>query len=134
MKDPLIESIAQNLRRLRTESGMTQQEVADHLRLDRSAYARYETGATAPSCSVLQAAAREFGTTVDALLRPAASAPARFTLRQSDLPILHETDSLSLLGECDKEERAFLSMLRHMTPEGRQKALRACLDILESEK
>ena len=34
------------IRKLREEKGLTQQQVADHLQIDRSTYAHYESGRT----------------------------------------------------------------------------------------
>ena len=41
------------LRELRTAAKMTQQEIADHLGIQRSNYAYYETGAIEPSLAIL---------------------------------------------------------------------------------
>ena len=40
---------SERLRKIRKASGMTQQEIADHLNMQRSTYAYYETGATPSS-------------------------------------------------------------------------------------
>ena len=41
------------VRRLRKESGMTQQQLADYLHVDRSTYAYYESGRTKLSIDVM---------------------------------------------------------------------------------
>lgn len=56
------------LRRLRQQSGMTQQEVADALSIHRTTYTKYETARANPDQESLLALARLFHVTVDCLL------------------------------------------------------------------
>ena len=42
-------SFAENFKKARTEAGLTQQQVADALELDRSAIAHYENGDSTPN-------------------------------------------------------------------------------------
>lgn len=41
------------LKQIRMNAGLTQQQVADALNLERSTYAYYETGATRPICEII---------------------------------------------------------------------------------
>ena len=41
------------IRKLRKERGLTQQQIADHLNIDRSTYAYYESGRTRLSIDVM---------------------------------------------------------------------------------
>lgn len=56
------------LRPLRMQAGYTQQQMADHLGLERSTYTKYETGASEPSLATLRRLARTFDVTLDYLL------------------------------------------------------------------
>lgn len=56
------------LRDLRRECHMTQQEVADHLRIHRTTYTKYESGVVAPDHQALVTLAQVFGVSVDTLL------------------------------------------------------------------
>lgn len=47
------ESITSNIRRLRKESGLTQQQVADKVNVSRSAYSQYEMGLKQPTIDTL---------------------------------------------------------------------------------
>lgn len=69
-KLPPVENIRlpERLRDLRTYHGITQQEIADLLKMDRSAYSNYETGKTQPSLSSLMLFAQLYGVTADYLL------------------------------------------------------------------
>jgi len=43
----------ETIRQLRKEKGLTQQQVADHLQIDRSTYAYYESGRTRLNIDVI---------------------------------------------------------------------------------
>lgn len=58
----------ERLRALRKQARLTQQEVADTLRVHRTTYTRYEAGAVAPDQQGLVQLAELFGVTVDYLL------------------------------------------------------------------
>jgi transcriptional regulator with XRE-family HTH domain len=58
---------ADNLRYLRFKSGMTQQEIADKLKIPRARYAKYE-GTTDPPLDCLQKISRYFYVSIDLLL------------------------------------------------------------------
>lgn len=51
-----------NLRKYRAKSGMTQQEVANKLEIERSTYTKYETAVSEPSFDMLQRIANVFNT------------------------------------------------------------------------
>ena len=60
--------IAERLARLRLQTGLSQQDVADELHLSRSTYSSYETGRRTPPLDALIDLARFFRTTADYLL------------------------------------------------------------------
>lgn len=60
--------LPEQLRDLRAYQGLTQQEIADSLHMDRSAYSNYETGKAQPSLLNLVKIARIFDVTTDYLL------------------------------------------------------------------
>jgi len=61
-------SVAQKLRELRTENGLTQQAMANILKIDRSNYSKYELGKLEPNNDMLVAIAKHFKVTTDYLL------------------------------------------------------------------
>ena len=61
--------LGSRLRAQRVKFGITQQEVADMLKVDRSTYSYYETGRTAPSIESLYNLSVAFGVTADELIR-----------------------------------------------------------------
>lgn len=60
--------IMKNLRSARNSLGLTQQQVADSLGIERPSYARYETGDRQPDVSTLIKLSQLLGVTTDYLL------------------------------------------------------------------
>ena len=61
-------SFAENFKKARTAAGLTQQQVADALGLDRSAIAHYETGDSMPNARNLQKICELMNITLNELL------------------------------------------------------------------
>lgn len=61
--------LSQNLKILRKRNNMTQQQVADKLKLGRVNYARYELGSVRPDYETIIAIADFYDVSVDDLLR-----------------------------------------------------------------
>ena len=61
-------SLHQNLRRLRAESGMTQEQVAGQLNITRQALSSYESGRTRPDIDMLQQLCRVYQTDLESLV------------------------------------------------------------------
>lgn len=80
MSFDLPASIGANVRRLRHEEGMTQEQLAEAAGLSVSLIQQIERGTKDPRASTLLALARALGCTVDGLLaeaRPAVRPPGR---------------------------------------------------------
>ena len=58
-----------NLKNARIRAGLTQEEVAEKLKIDQSAISLWETGRNGPKVSRLPEIAKLFGTTIDELLK-----------------------------------------------------------------
>lgn len=70
-----MHDIARNLKRLRRQKGLTQEELADKLHVTRQAVSNWERNQNLPELEVLLSAAEAMGVSVDELLygpRPAA--------------------------------------------------------------
>ena len=63
------EELGKNLRLKRERRGLTQQEVAEKLYVDRSTYAYYETGKTEPSVGTLIQLSEIFGISLLEILK-----------------------------------------------------------------
>ena len=62
-------SFAENFRNARTQAGLTQQQVADTLGLDRSAVAHYEIGDSMPNARNIQKICELLNIKFDELLK-----------------------------------------------------------------
>lgn len=62
-------SVAENLRELRKKKGMTQQDVADKVGVDRSMIAQFERGSRVPTITLGRDIAVALGVSVDDLLK-----------------------------------------------------------------
>lgn len=58
-----------NLKACRERASLTQQELADVLKIDRSAISKWETGEFLPRTDKLPAIAKALGCTIDELLK-----------------------------------------------------------------
>lgn len=63
------------LKELRLKKGVSQQAVADYLKITRQAYSNYENGNRSPDNEILLKLAEYFGTSVDVILRGPEKAP-----------------------------------------------------------
>ena len=61
--------LAEALKRRRTEKGLTQEQLAEHLGVSRQAVSKWEQGLSEPSTANLLALAKLYGISVDALLQ-----------------------------------------------------------------
>jgi len=84
------------LREYRNSLGLTQGQVAQALCIDRSTYAYYELGKSAPSLESIARLAKLFGITTDALLCHNANHAADYPIRCEDF-IFFSKDEQNLL-------------------------------------
>jgi transcriptional regulator with XRE-family HTH domain len=64
----MVGHIGQTIKRLRENSGFTQQQIADALSIDRSTYAYYELNKTSPSISTLRKLVKLFNVNYEVLI------------------------------------------------------------------
>ena len=110
------------LRRLRKENGLTQQQVADFLHLDRSTYAYYESGRTKINIDILIRLARFFQVSLASLVGEE-EAPAEQFSDDTNAETLLVNDSVSRFSQLSREEQYMVILYRSGTPEQQQKVL-----------
>nr|WP_325298986.1 helix-turn-helix transcriptional regulator [uncultured Dysosmobacter sp.] len=79
-----MNAVAKNLKRLRKQAGLTQEELAERLHVTRQAVSSWETAKTQPDIETLTALAEALGTDVNGLIygpRPAGDGYARYQKR-----------------------------------------------------
>ncbi|MBR5524635.1 MAG: helix-turn-helix transcriptional regulator [Clostridia bacterium] len=102
------------LRALRKKAGMTQQAVADRMRIHRTTYTKYETGVVTPDQQGLVSLAELFGVTVDFLLGREEPQTVLVLEDKDDAPItltLPEKLLLQTFRQLDAEQRD--ELVRH---------------------
>ena len=99
------------LRELRMKNGLTQQQVADYLHLDRSTYTYYETGHTKPNTDVLIDLARLYRISISELT-------GELPLDSTDTA---ETDeSAALFSQLSRDEQTLVILYRSLEPAQRK--------------
>lgn len=99
-------TLSENLVSLRRSHGMTQQNVADYLNINRTTYTKYETGVTEPGIETLLLIAKLYGVTLDELTK------AQIKAELSEEP-------LHLNRPANDEERIIIECFREMSDEMR---------------
>lgn len=90
-------SFGEALRRLRTEKGYTQQQLADRLHVERATVARWESGLRTPDIATVSLLAEALGVDISMLIDTADESPeALNVLLVDDLPIILEGGTKTL--------------------------------------
>jgi transcriptional regulator with XRE-family HTH domain len=88
MSDDVRWTIGRNVRRLREAAGITQVELAEKARMDRSSISKFEVGRANPSVLTLSRIAKVLQTDVQQLFRPVPERElTRLRIRRRQKPI-----------------------------------------------
>lgn len=109
------------LRRLRVQSGLTQQAVADALHVNRATYTFYETGTTTPSVERLGKIAEILGVTE---LHLASLLQASFETEPLDTQRASKKvdEAPENIGQLTPQEKSLIARYRAGSPEQREQA------------
>ena len=120
--------IAQRIRELRKQSGLSQQQVADALGVDRSAYTYFENGATDIKLDRLMRLSDIFSVSVDQMLPKEcfAAGPVEPLAENS---VVHEKGLLTQ----KIDETSLLLLYRRLPPEHQLQILAALQQIFHQE-
>lgn len=110
------------LRKLRKENGLTQQQVADFLHLDRSTYAYYESGRTRINIDILIRLARFFQVSLASLVGEEGQAE-QFSDGTNAAETLLVNDSVSRFSQLSREEQYLVILFRSGTLQQQQALL-----------
>ena len=121
------------LKKLRKENGLTQQQVADFLHLDRSTYAYYESGRTKINIDILIRLSNFFQVSLGELVgvEVPADALADSGISVDDALI---NSSVRNFSQLTREEQYMVILLRSGTSAQRQRVLEQALMLTEPEK
>ncbi len=113
-----------NLKALREDHNLTQQNIADAINVSRSSYAYYESGTHFPSLETVSALAAMFNVSIDQLVN------SDFVLRS---PKPHyKTIQLQHFDELSEDERSLIIRYRVMSEEKKQKIKKQIDEIIAS--
>ena len=96
----------EHLKELRHKKSLLQKDVAEALKIDRTTYAKYETGDSEPSFEILKRIARFYDVSTDYLLG----------YNEQEKNKNHGSKQLQL----SKEEKAMIEQFRLLNPEGQE--------------
>ena len=125
------------IRRLRKENGLTQQQVADFLHLDRSTYAYYESGRTKINIDILIRLASLFQVSLAVLVGeepPASAALFDGTEEAINTDTILVNESVSRFSQLSREEQYLVILYRSGNPAQRKNLLDQANIITEPEK
>lgn len=118
--------LCDRLRECRRKCGLSQQQVAAELNVDRATYSYYESGRTQPSLENLKKIAEIFGVHLYELLEIGEPAPPVF--RDAGAPgfggpFISPITSEPFLGRLTKDEQELIIRFRKLSPLDRAKLL-----------
>ena len=120
------------LKKMRRANGLTQQQVADFLHLDRSTYAYYESGRTKINIDILIRLSKFFQVSLGKLVGEEIPEAVLASGISADEALINE--SVSNFARLSREEQYLVILLRSGTPEQRQKVLEQALALTEPIK
>lgn len=93
-------NVGLNIKRLREEKGLTQQQIAELINMHRSNYSKIESGQREISIEALEKIAKHFGMTIDQLVHMEGDAPKEVTIEDKT-----DLEQLRLLQLLEPEEK-----------------------------
>ena len=123
------------LKKLRKENGLTQQQVADYLHLDRSSYAYYESGRTKINIDILIRLAQFFQISLAMLVGEELPAQQLENKTPEDnLETVLVNDSVSRFSQLTRDEQYLVILYRSGTSEQRLALLEQANVLTEPQK
>jgi len=96
-------SVGDNIKRLREEREMTQQQIAELINMHRSNYSKIESGQRELSVSALDKIAKYFGITIDELVNMDGSVPKEVTVEDKTT-----VEQVKLIQELEPEDKKMI--------------------------
>lgn len=93
-------NIGQNIKKIREEKGMTQQQIAELIHMHRSNYSKIESGQREISVDALNKIARYFGMTIDQIVNFDGAVPQEITVEDKTL-----MEQIKMIQELEPEEK-----------------------------
>jgi transcriptional regulator with XRE-family HTH domain len=93
----------QNIKKIREEKGMTQQQIAELIHMHRSNYSKIESGQREISVDALNKIAKYFGMTIDQIVNFDGAVPQEITVEDKTL-----MEQLKMIQELEPEEKSMV--------------------------
>ena len=122
------------LKTLRKENGLTQQQVADHLHLDRSSYAYYESGRTKINIDILIRLAQFFQISLAMLVGEELPPQLDDSATEEDIAAALINESVSRFAQLTRDEQYLVILYRSGTPDQRLALLEQANVLTEPKK
>ena len=122
------------LKTLRKENGLTQQQVADYLHLDRSSYAYYESGRTKINIDILIRLAQFFQISLAMLVGEELPAQLKDGSSEENLETVLVNDSVTRFSQLTRDEQYLVILYRSGTPDQRLELLAQANALTEPVK
>ena len=118
--------ISENLKKFRQQLKLTQGDVAEIIKKDRSSIAKYESGAAQPPFAVLRSLAKLYDVTIDELcgIEPIPT----FVVRSEDKP---ESAYASLMSKFDKQEQLTNLKFKMMDDEQKRDFMKILRELID---
>lgn len=125
--------LAKTLKKLRENCGLTQQQVADAINLERSTYAYYETGKTIPSIDTIVQLAKIFNVSYSDILESEAQ-PKTYLF--SDVPNSEHisTKKQEAIYSLSKTEKTLICYFRALSRKEQNQFLKDIIERFTEEK
>lgn len=99
-------NVGKNIKKIREQRGMTQQQIADLIHMHRSNYSKIESGLREPSIEALNKIAKHFGITLDELVNLKGKVPVEEKLEDKTA-----MEQVKLINELEEEDKAMVYRL-----------------------
>jgi len=93
-------SIGQNIKKIREEKGMTQQQIAELIHMHRSNYSKIESGQREISVDALNKIAKFFGMSIDQIVNFDGAVPKEITIEDKTL-----MEQIKMIQELETDEK-----------------------------
>ena len=121
--------MAENLKKVRKEHKLTQQDIANVLGIDRSTYTFYETGKTSPSISTIYKLAEIYNVSIGYLL---GVEDGRGEAKRKSAPMNVAAQGTDHIAYLDKDEQMLLMCYRIISDENKEKAIQMMKDLAKN--
>lgn len=122
------------LKTLRKQNGLTQQQVADYLHLDRSSYAYYESGRTKINIDILIRLAQFFQVSLAMLVGEELPTQLESGEPEENIETMLINDSVTRFSQLTRDEQYLVILYRSGTPSQRLALLEQANELTEPDK